>query len=71
MRQLIVYINEYLAFLTLANKIILQTKLIIGADGAYSWVRKRQNIPVFELDYLHHAIITTVETRYSHQPCAR
>ncbi|OCG67790.1 FAD-dependent monooxygenase [Gilliamella sp. Fer4-1] len=63
--------NDDFAFLTLANKAILQTKLLIGADGAHSWVRQRKNISVFERDYLHHAVITTVETEYPHQSCAR
>ncbi|NUF26489.1 2-octaprenylphenol hydroxylase [Gilliamella bombicola] len=63
--------NDDFAFLTLADKTVLQSKLMIGADGAHSWVRRCKNIPVFERDYLHHAVITTVETEYPHQSCAR
>ena len=63
--------NEDYAFLTLADNTILQAKLIIGADGAHSWLRKHEKISVFERNYLHHAVITTVETQYPHQSCAK
>jgi 2-polyprenylphenol 6-hydroxylase len=63
--------NEDYAFLTLADNTILQAKLIIGADGAHSWLRRHEKISVFERNYLHHAVITTVETQYPHQSCAR
>jgi 2-polyprenylphenol 6-hydroxylase len=63
--------NEDYAFLTLADNTTLQAKLIIGADGAHSWLRRHEKISVFERNYLHHAVITTVETQYPHQSCAR
>ena len=63
--------NDDYAFLTLADNTILQAKLIIGADGAHSWLRKHEKISVFERNYLHHAVITTVETQYPHQSCAK
>ncbi|MFQ1016533.1 FAD-dependent monooxygenase [Gilliamella sp. BG7] len=63
--------NDDFVFLTLANKAVLQAKLMIGADGAHSWVRRSENISVLERDYLHHAVITTVQTEYPHQSCAR
>lgn len=63
--------NEDYAFLTLSDNTRLQAKLIIGADGAHSWLRRQEKISVFERDYLHHAVITTVETQYPHQACAR
>ena len=59
------------ACLTLSNETVLYAKLVIGADGAHSWIRKQENISVLERNYIHHAVITTVETRYSHQSCAR
>ena len=64
------YTDDY-AFLTLADNTTLQAKLIIGADGAHSWLRRHEKISVFERNYLHHAVITTVETQYPHQACAR
>ncbi len=59
------------AFLTLVDNTRLQAKLIIGADGAHSWLRRHEKISLFERNYLHHAVITTVETQYPHQACAR
>ncbi|MWN89328.1 FAD-dependent oxidoreductase [Gilliamella sp. Pra-s65] len=63
--------NDDFVFLTLADKSVLQAKLMIGADGAHSWVRKYENISTFERNYLHNAVITTVETEYPHQSCAK
>lgn len=49
---------------------ILQTKLLIGADGANSWVREQVGIKVNGWDYQHHAIVSTVETEQPHQKTA-
>ncbi|MDF7670450.1 FAD-dependent monooxygenase [Orbaceae bacterium ESL0721] len=59
------------AFLTLADQTILQAKLVIGADGAHSWIRDQEAISLLEQDYRHHAVITTVSTEFPHQDCAR
>ena len=59
------------AFLTLADQVTLPAKLIIGADGANSWIRQHENISVLERNYIHHALITTVETEYPHHACAK
>lgn len=63
--------NDDYAYLTLADNTILQVKLVIGADGAHSWIRQQQNISVIARDYIHHALITTVTTEYPHQSCAK
>lgn len=63
--------NDDFVFLNLTDKTVLQARLMIGADGAHSWVRRYENIPVFERDYLHHAVITTVDTEFPHQSCAK
>ena len=63
--------NQDDAFLTLADNTRLQVKLIIGADGAHSWLRRHEKISLLERNYLHHAVITTVETQYPHGACAR
>lgn len=63
--------DDNCAFLTLADQVTLQAKLIIGADGANSWIRNHENIAVFERDYIHHALITTVETEFPHHACAK
>ncbi|OCG28169.1 hypothetical protein A9G11_11720 [Gilliamella sp. wkB108] len=63
--------NDDYACLTLADNTHLQAKLVIGADGAHSWIRQQENIAIFERNYLHHALITTVTTEYPHQFCAK
>lgn len=55
----------------LDNLAILSCKLVIGADGANSWVRQQIDIPVIQKPYRHHALIATVETELPHQACAR
>jgi 2-octaprenylphenol hydroxylase len=64
-------IDEAIVKLKLANGDALQTKLLVGADGAHSWVRKSLNIPVEELPYDHTAVLATVKTTRPHQSIAR
>jgi 2-octaprenylphenol hydroxylase len=49
---------------------LLQAKLIIGADGAQSWLRNMANIVVTERDYHQHALVATVKTELPHQETA-
>lgn len=46
-------------------------KLIVGADGANSWLRKQADIPLSFRDYGHHALICNVKTAEPHQNTAR
>lgn len=46
------------------------TKLIIGADGANSWLRKTLNFTCKATPYPHHAIVCYVKTEQSHQQTA-
>ncbi len=48
----------------------LQAKLLIATDGAESGLRKQAGIPSSQRDYLHHAVVTTVETEAYHQDTA-
>lgn len=57
--------------LKLADGSSLTTKLLVGADGAQSWVRKTLNIPLSESAYDHTAIVATVKTSRPHQSIAR
>nr|WP_211217163.1 FAD-dependent monooxygenase [Psychromonas hadalis] len=59
------------AWLTLDSGKNITTKLVVGADGANSWVRKQVNIPLTHWDYNHHAIVATIKTDLPHQHCAR
>jgi 2-octaprenylphenol hydroxylase len=45
-------------------------KLVVGADGANSWVRKQMNMPMIFKDYDHHAIVATVECAQGHKNTA-
>lgn len=49
---------------------VLQTALLIAADGANSRVRQLAGFATREWDYGHHAIVTTVQTSKSHQQTA-
>jgi 2-polyprenylphenol 6-hydroxylase len=45
-------------------------KLIVAADGAYSWVRDQTAIALNERDYGHTAIVTTAKTTLPHEKTA-
>jgi len=45
-------------------------KLVVGADGANSWVRKQMDMAMIFKDYDHHAIVATVECPQGHQNTA-
>lgn len=45
-------------------------KLVVGADGANSWVRKQMDIPLTFRDYDHHAIVATVKCPQEHNQTA-
>lgn len=64
-------ISENGAFLTLSNGEMLSTKLVVGADGANSWVRHQAAIPLISRDYQHTALVCNVQTAESHQQTAR
>jgi 2-octaprenylphenol hydroxylase len=48
----------------------LITKLVVGADGANSWVRQQTALPIISRDYDHHAIVATVKCTQSHKNTA-
>lgn len=45
--------------------------LVVGADGANSWVREHSGISMTSWNYEHHAIVATVITEKAHQKTAR
>lgn len=49
---------------------VFTAKLLIGADGANSWVRSEAMIELETVDYHHTALVTTVKTSSSHQSTA-
>ncbi|MCD6044881.1 MAG: ubiquinone biosynthesis protein UbiH [Gammaproteobacteria bacterium] len=50
---------------------ILTAPLVIGADGAQSWLRQAAHIAMTERDYQHHALVCTVKTEKAHDKTAR
>lgn len=64
-------ITESNAIITLSNGQLLSAKLVVGADGANSWLRKQADIPLAFRDYGHHALVCNVESIEPHQACAR
>ncbi|NMH65460.1 FAD-dependent oxidoreductase [Shewanella salipaludis] len=63
--------GEREAWLTLANGDNLSAALVIGADGANSWVREQCKIPLTFWDYGHHALVATISTELPHGATAR
>ncbi len=64
-------VGESEAWLTLDNGHALTAKLVVGADGANSWVRKQQDIPLTHWDYGHSAVVANVWTAETHAKVAR
>jgi len=64
-------IGESEAWLTLSNGQAFSAKLVVGADGAHSWLRHQMNIPLTHWDYGHSALVANVRTREAHQQVAR
>ena len=48
----------------------LIAKLVVGADGANSWLRKQMDMPMISRDYDHHAIVATVKCPQGHKNTA-
>lgn len=56
--------------LVMANGETLEATLVVAADGARSRIRELAGFPMREWDYLHHAIVTTVEVARPHRQTA-
>ncbi|OAT75158.1 FAD-dependent 2-octaprenylphenol hydroxylase [Mangrovibacter phragmitis] len=63
--------GENEAFITLKDGEMLTARLVVGADGARSWLRSQANIPLTFWDYRHHALVATIRTQEPHQAVAR
>ncbi|MGY3570782.1 FAD-dependent 2-octaprenylphenol hydroxylase [Vibrio paucivorans] len=64
-------IGESEAWLTLDNGQAITAKLVVGADGANSWVRNQLDIPLTHWDYGHSAVVANIRTVEPHQAVAR
>ncbi|MFB9887828.1 UbiH/UbiF/VisC/COQ6 family ubiquinone biosynthesis hydroxylase [Balneatrix alpica] len=56
--------------LQLDTGVSLQARLIVGADGALSSVRRLVGIPLLERDYGHHALVASIALQQSHDYAA-
>lgn len=63
--------GESEAFITLTDDRLLSARLVVGADGANSWLRQHADIPLTFWDYGHHALVATIRTEEPHQAKAR
>lgn len=50
---------------------MVTAQLVVGADGAQSWLREQLNVPLTFWDYQHHALVATIRTELPHGNCAR
>ena len=63
--------GENEAFLSLQDGTMLTARLVVGADGANSWLRNKADIPLTYWDYHHHALVATIRTEEPHEVVAR
>ncbi|MDE9613490.1 FAD-dependent 2-octaprenylphenol hydroxylase [Citrobacter portucalensis] len=63
--------GENEAFLSLKDGAMLTARLVVGADGANSWLRNKADIPLTFWDYRHHALVATIRTQEAHGAVAR
>lgn len=54
------------AFITLEDGYMLSARLVVAADGAYSWLRQHADIPLTFWDYRHHALVATIRSEVPH-----
>ena len=57
-------------FLMVDGQAPITAKLVIGADGANSWVRKQLDMAMTFRDYDHHALVASVQCSQGHQNTA-
>lgn len=67
--QAVDYHDEF-AELTLDSGQRLKSKLLVAADGAFSWLRKASDVGQEQKAYGHKAIVCTVRTEKPHQETA-
>ncbi|MCV2883453.1 FAD-dependent monooxygenase [Aestuariibacter sp. AA17] len=69
-------INQFMqgqqeTFIALDDQTMLSARLVVGADGANSFVRQQAKLPITFWDYEQSSIVATVKTALPHQNCAR
>ncbi len=64
-------VGENEVWLTFNGGQSLTARLVVGADGANSWVRQQQDIPLTQWDYGHSALVANIRTDEPHDNVAR
>ncbi|MFY2509674.1 FAD-dependent 2-octaprenylphenol hydroxylase [Vibrio pectenicida] len=64
-------VGEREVWLNLANGQGITAKLVVGADGANSWLRRQLDIPLTHWDYGHSALVANIWTAEEHEKVAR
>ena len=64
-------VGEQESWLTLDNGQAMTAKLVVGADGANSWLRNQMDIPLTHWDYGHSSLVANVKTADPHNSVAR
>jgi 2-octaprenylphenol hydroxylase len=63
--------GESEAWLNLESGKAVTAKLVVGADGANSWLRQQVDIPLTHWDYGHSALVANIRTVEPHNKTAR
>ncbi|WDE06634.1 FAD-dependent monooxygenase [Thalassomonas viridans] len=63
-------VGESEVFASFGSSMPITANLLVGADGANSWVRKQVNMPITFRDYDHHALVATVSCEQGYQDTA-
>ncbi|WP_122036284.1 FAD-dependent 2-octaprenylphenol hydroxylase [Aliivibrio sp. EL58] len=63
--------GESEAWLNLESGKAVTAKLVVGADGANSWLRQQVDIPLTHWDYGHSALVANIRTVEPHDKTAR
>lgn len=66
----ILWQHKDLVQIDLTDATSLTAKLLVGADGAHSWVRQQADIASYAWDYQQSAVVATVHTELPHQQTA-
>ncbi len=62
--------GEHEVFASFESGMPVLAKLVVGADGAHSWLRQQMDIPIAFRDYDNHALVATIKTELGHQNTA-
>ncbi|MBP3142722.1 FAD-dependent 2-octaprenylphenol hydroxylase [Aliivibrio fischeri] len=63
--------GENEAWINLESGKAITAKLVVGADGANSWLRNQLDIPLTHWDYGHSALVANIRTVDTHNATAR